>query len=73
VVVLDELAPDAKLLEDVAPVRLGEEAPLVAMDDRLDEDGTFQAGVESAHGRAPYEIVTVRLAQPQASGTRWRW
>ncbi len=51
VVVLDELVRDAELRPLLATVGLREEAPLVAEDLRLDEDGSLEAGVEPlGHG-----------------------
>ena len=51
VVVLHEVLGDAELLgQDVGAERLGEEAPLVAEDLRLDQDWARQAGRDALHG-----------------------
>jgi hypothetical protein len=54
VVVLEEFLGDSELGEGVAAIGLLKEAPVIAVDDGLDQDRTLQTDRERAHDRAIY-------------------
>jgi hypothetical protein len=51
-VVLDEFVLDAELGQGAAPIGLEEEAALISVHDRLQEQGALELGFEPSHGRA---------------------
>jgi hypothetical protein len=51
-VVLDEFVLDAELGQGATPIGLQEEAALVSVHDRLQEQGAIELGFEPLHGPA---------------------